>query len=106
MHHDRQLITHRFESLLVDRTGRVWVAWIDKRDLGVAQAAKREYAGAAVYYAYSDDRGAKVGRAIIKLADNSCECCRIALTLDSKGRAVAMWRHVFPGSERDTHSPC
>lgn len=100
VHRDRQLITHRFESLLVDRAGRIWVTWIDKRDLGAAQAAKREYAGAAVYYAYSDDRGAS-WRGDYKLADNSCECCRIALTLDSKGRAVAMWRHVFPGSERD-----
>jgi hypothetical protein len=100
VHHDRQLITHRFESLLVDQSGRVWVTWIDKRDLGAAQAAKREYAGAAVYYAYSDDRGA-TWRGDYKLADNSCECCRIALTLDSKRRAVAMWRHVFPGSERD-----
>ncbi|HEY5755498.1 MAG TPA: sialidase family protein [Steroidobacter sp.] len=100
VHHDRQLITHRFESLLVDQTGRVWVTWIDKRDLSVAQAAKREYAGASVYYAYSDDRGAS-WKGDYKLADNTCECCRIALTLDSKGRAVAMWRHVFPGSERD-----
>lgn len=100
IHHDRQLITHRFESLLVDRTGRVWVTWIDKRDLGLAQAAKRDYAGAAVYYAYSDDRGA-TWKGDYKLADNSCECCRIAMTLDSKNRAVAMWRHVFAGSERD-----
>jgi len=100
VHRDRQLITHRFESLLVDKTGRIWVTWIDKRDLEAAQADKREYAGAAVYYAYSDDRGASwLGD--YKLADNSCECCRIAVTLDSQGRAVAMWRHVFPGSERD-----
>jgi hypothetical protein len=100
VHMDRQLITHRFESMLVDGAGRVWVAWIDKRDLGAAQAAKREYAGAAVYYAYSDDRGAS-WRGDFKLADNSCECCRIALALDAKGRAVAMWRHVFPPNERD-----
>lgn len=100
VHRDRQLITHRFESMLVDGTGRIWVAWIDKRDLTLAQAAKRDYAGAAVYYAYSDDRGAS-WRGDYKLADNSCECCRIGLTLDEKGRAVAMWRHVFPPNERD-----
>lgn len=100
VHRDRQVITHRFESMLVDQAGRIWVAWIDKRDLGIAQAAKRDYAGAAVYYAYSEDRGA-TWRGDYKLADNSCECCRIALALDAKGRAVAMWRHVFPPNERD-----
>jgi hypothetical protein len=35
VHRDRQLITHRFESMIVDRTGRVWIAWIDKRELRV-----------------------------------------------------------------------
>lgn len=100
VHRDRQLITHRFESMLVDGAGRVWVAWIDKRDLGGARAARRDYAGAAVYYAYSDDRGA-TWQGDYKLADHSCECCRIALALDAKGRATAMWRHVFPPNERD-----
>jgi hypothetical protein len=100
VHRDRQVITHRFESMIVDRTGRVWVAWIDKRDLSIAQAAKRDYSGAAIYYAYSDDRGT-TWRGDFKLADHSCECCRIALALDAQGRAVAMWRHVFPPNERD-----
>jgi hypothetical protein len=100
VHRDRQLITHRFESMLVDATGRIWVAWIDKRDLGAAQAANRDYAGAAIYYAYSDDHGS-TWRGDFKLADHSCECCRIALSMDAKGRAVAMWRHVFPPNERD-----
>lgn len=100
VHRDRQVITHRFESMLVDPTGRLWMAWIDKRDLGAAQAAKREYTGAAIYYAYSDDRGAS-WRGDFKLADHSCECCRIALAVDEKGRAVALWRHVFAPNERD-----
>lgn len=100
VHRDRQVITHRFESMIVDRAGRVWIAWIDKRDLALAQAAKREYSGATIYYAYSDDRGA-TWRGDFKLADHTCECCRIALTLDARGRAVALWRHVFPPNERD-----
>ncbi|MGH8186149.1 MAG: sialidase family protein, partial [Steroidobacteraceae bacterium] len=100
VHRDRQLLSHRFESLLVDSSGRIWVAWVDKRDLQAAQNTKREYAGAAIYYAYSDDRGAS-WQGDFKLADNSCECCRIALTVDTKGRVAALWRHVFPPNERD-----
>jgi hypothetical protein len=100
VHRDRQLITHRFESMLVDGAGRIWIAWIDKRDLQQAQADQREYAGAAIYYAYSEDRGAS-WRGDFKLADHTCECCRIALSTDNAGRAVALWRHVFPPNERD-----
>ena len=37
VHRDRQLITHRFESLLVDAKGRLWVTWVDKRDLKAAE---------------------------------------------------------------------
>ncbi|UUZ54529.1 hypothetical protein LP419_40515 [Massilia sp. H-1] len=34
---DRALTGHRFDSLIVDRAGRVFVAWIDKRDLDAAR---------------------------------------------------------------------
>ena len=100
VHRDRQLITHRFESLLVDPKGRLWVAWVDKRDLQVAEQAGREYRGAAIYYSRSDDRGT-TWSGDTKLADSSCECCRIALASDSQGRVAAMWRHVFEPNERD-----
>lgn len=100
VHRDRQRIAHRFESLIVDGEGRVWVAWIDKRDLHAAEATGASYTGAAIYYAYSEDRGA-TWQGDFKLADHSCECCRIALALDEQGRATAMWRHVFAPNERD-----
>jgi hypothetical protein len=97
VHANRDLITHRFESLIVDREGRLYVAWIDKRDL---HAATQKYAGAALYYAVSDDAGATF-RGDYKIADHSCECCRIALALDLQGRPVALWRHVFEPNARD-----
>ena len=100
VHHDRQLITHRFESLIVDPKGRLWVTWVDKRDLEVAEEAGRPYRGAAIYYAHSADRGATWSNDT-KLADSSCECCRIALAVNPQGRVAAMWRHVFEPNERD-----
>jgi hypothetical protein len=66
----------------------------------VAQKAGRSYRGAAIYYAYSDDKGA-TWSTDTKLADSSCECCRIALAVNPQGRVAAMWRHVFEPNERD-----
>lgn len=100
VHANRDLITHRFESLIVDHEGCIYVAWIDKRDLEAAAAHKRKYAGAALYYAVSEDGGVSFG-GDYKIADHFCECCRIALALNPQGHPVAMWRHVFEPNVRD-----
>jgi len=100
VHANRDEITHRFDSLLVDRSGRIFVAWIDKRDGEVAKARKETYAGAAIYYAVSAD-GGRSFQGDYKIADHSCECCRIGLTLNPDGVPMAMWRHVFEPDIRD-----
>lgn len=100
VHHDRAETTHRFDSIVVNREGQVFVAWIDKRDLLAATEAKTPYRGAAVYFAVSDDRGATF-RGDFKLADNTCECCRVALLARTDGTVCAMWRHVFEPNARD-----
>ena len=100
VHHDRQPITHRFDSIAVDSAGRIFVTWIDKRDLLRAQAAKQPYDGAAVYYTVSADRGATFAPER-KVIDQTCECCRIALAPDADGQMLALWRNVFAGQIRD-----
>ncbi len=100
VHQDRAEITHRFDALNLAPDGKMTVAWVDKRDLVAAKAAGKPYDGAAIYYAVSNNQG-KSFEPEKKLADSSCECCRIALTNKPDGTVVAMWRHVFAGSERD-----
>ncbi len=100
VHQDRAEITHRFDAINVAPDGKITVTWIDKRDLEAAKKAKQPYTGAAIYYAVSTDHGATFQKEQ-KLADSSCECCRIALTTKPDGTAVAFWRHVFEGSQRD-----
>lgn len=100
VHANRDVITHRFESMIVDASGRIYIAWIDKRDVEAAAARKQKYAGAALYYAVSSDSGASF-KGDYKIAGHSCECCRIGLALDAGGKPVALWRHVFDSSIRD-----
>lgn len=91
---------HRFDSLVVDPRGRIFVAWIDKRDLNLARARQQPYRGAAIYYAVSSDGGRSFGPDI-RLADHCCECCRIALAVGPDGTVSAMWRHIFAPNVRD-----
>jgi hypothetical protein len=100
VHRDRAVITHRFETPVVAADGKVYLAWIDKRDLEAAKIAKRPYRGAAIYSAVSND-GGRSFQPETKVADHSCECCRIAAAIDTDGAPVFLWRHVFEPNERD-----
>lgn len=92
---DRRPITHRFNAMLADKDG-VTLAWIDKRD-GVDRA---DYRGAAIYTARSTDGGQHFATNR-KLADHSCECCRLGMAVDQDGMPVVFWRHVFGRNVRD-----
>ncbi|RJG00325.1 exo-alpha-sialidase [Noviherbaspirillum sedimenti] len=100
VHANRDVITHAFGSMIVDRTGRIYVAWIDGRDREKAKARQQAYSGSAIYYAVSSDAGATF-QGDYKVADNTCECCRISLSLTPTGKPVAFWRHIFSPNIRD-----
>lgn len=95
-------VSHRFDSLLVSDSGRVYLVWLDKRDKRAVERDSdgRDYKGAALYYAVSRDRGAhfSVNR---KLADYSCECCRIAVAQSDDDGLALFWRHIFDANTRD-----
>ncbi len=93
---DRAPIGHRFDALIVDGKGRVHLVWLDKRD---RERAGKAYAGIALYHAVSDD-GATFGPNR-KLADHTCECCRIAIALAADGTPVVAWRQVYGKNVRD-----
>lgn len=92
---DRAPITHRFNTMLADQKG-VTLAWIDKRDGN----GNPDYVGAAIYSARSRDGGRSFA-ANTKLADHSCECCRLGIAADRDGTPVVFWRHVFGRNVRD-----
>lgn len=93
-------VTHSFESILVDQTGKIFIAWIDGRDAGARKARKEAYAGSAVYYTVSTNQGTSFSNDF-KLADHACECCRISVALHPKRGPMAFWRHVFEPNIRD-----
>ena len=99
VHQDRQEITHRFESVAFDAQGVLHTLWVDKRDQPPKGSAQK-YAGAAIYRNESQDGGQTFGPDT-KVADHSCECCRIGLARNPQGQLQATWRHVFENSTRD-----
>lgn len=97
---DPASFSHRFDALTATADGRVALAWIDKRGMAAAEKKSEKYTGAAIYTAESRD-GGKTFEPNRKLADHSCECCRLAIARDPDSTPVVMWRQVFGKNTRD-----
>ena len=93
-------ITHRFDAMGINGRGQIYIAWLDKRDAAAANKRGEKYSGIAVYYAVSDDEG-KSFRPNIKVADHTCECCRVAMAIDTDDYPVIAWRHIYDTNIRD-----
>ncbi|MDP8567363.1 sialidase family protein [Methylophilus aquaticus] len=100
VHQDKQESMHRHDELQIAADGTLTLFWVDMRDALAARAVGKPYDGAAIYYVVSTDMG-KHFLAAQKLADNSCDCCRIATASKPDGTVAVLWRHVFAGGERD-----
>ncbi len=96
----KETSSHRFDALGVNKRGDIYISWLDKRDSQKAIRAGKKYNGAAAYYAVSTDQGNSFSKNR-KIADNSCECCRMALDFDVKGFPVIAWRNIYGENIRD-----
>jgi hypothetical protein len=97
---NHDIIGHRFDALAAGADGKVYLAWLDKRDEAAARKQNEAYAGSALYYAASANHGAGFGTNI-KIADHSCECCRLAMAVGDDGIPALLWRHIYDGNIRD-----
>lgn len=92
--------SQRFQAVAIDPEGKLFAAWLDKRNAASATAAGKPYSGAALAYAWSNDDG--VTFADTKIAvDDTCECCRISIAFAGPGRPAVLFRNIFAGSVRD-----
>ena len=97
---DQETFGHRFEAMALAPDGRLYVAWLDKRDRDDARKSGAEYNGAALYYTWSEDGGQSF-LPDRKIVDHSCECCRVAMAIDRDGLPVILWRHIYNDNIRD-----
>ncbi len=78
---------HAFQSIAVDKRGRIYVAWIDERN------KRKEDRGGEIWLAVSTDRGKSFSRDRRILTD-VCECCRTNLQIDAAGNLYLTYRTV------------
>ncbi|MBS1808333.1 MAG: exo-alpha-sialidase [Acidobacteria bacterium] len=78
---------HAFQSLAVDKQGRIYIAWIDERN------KQKEDRGAEIWLTISTDRG-KTFSADRRILTDVCECCRTNLQTDASGNLYLSYRTV------------
>lgn len=84
---EREPTGHAFQSVTVDRNGRIYIAWIDERN------KKEGDRGAEVWMSVSEDEG-RTFSGDRKVVSDVCECCRTNIQIDSAGRLFLAYRTV------------
>jgi hypothetical protein len=78
---------HAFQSVAIDKQGRIYVAWIDERN---KRAGDR---GAEIWMSASNDGGKRFSRDR-KILSDVCECCRTNIQIDGAGHLFLAYRTV------------
>jgi len=87
--------SQRLPVLIRESSGRIIMAWQDKRLSG-----PQHRPGASIAYALSDDGGHTFTPSAIA-EESSCECCHIGAASGAGQPATLAFRAIFPGSVRD-----
>lgn len=97
---------HGMQSLAVGEGGRVYVAWLDERDVerkeadpSAAPSHMHTESNRSVYFASSAD-GGRTFSPNRRVAAEACPCCKTSLAVGDDGRIYLAWRQVLPGNYR------
>jgi hypothetical protein len=101
---DRTPAVHGMHSLAVSSDNRIYVAWLDERNINRPQPS--EQAGGhhmesnrEVFMTVSTD-GGRTFAPNLRVASDACPCCKTALAVAPEGRLYLSWRQVLPGDYR------
>ncbi len=94
--------SHGMHSLAVDAKGRVYLSWLDERNIKISEHAGGGHhaePNSEVFFSVSEDGGSTFAPNK-RLASEVCPCCKTALLLSEDGRIYVSWRQVLPGDLR------
>ena len=92
--------SERFPSVLMRPDGNIFITWIDKRLVAASNKGGQKKLGGSIAYSNSLDSVRTFQTERIANED-SCECCRIGVSLNQKNQPVIIYRAIFPGGIRD-----
>ncbi|HEX8737797.1 MAG TPA: sialidase family protein [Pyrinomonadaceae bacterium] len=119
--------SHGMHSLATDKNGKIYVAWLDERNIKIPSHAENESESSSefqfvkahytptpeveqaqkeesepnseIFFAVSKD-GAKTFSPNKKISSEVCPCCKTSLLAAADGKIYASWRQVLAGDFR------
>ncbi len=94
-------------SIALSKSGQLFAMWLDHRETvrppgagemkmdGMSHDPTAKAQLSKLYFAASDDKTARV------ITGGVCYCCKTSLVASTDGAVYGVWRHVYPGSQRD-----
>lgn len=104
---DAKPAVHGMHSLAIGKDGRVYVAWLDERNIIPMKDMKMDpktsghhmESNREVFFASSTD-GGRTFTTNQQIASEVCPCCKTALASGQEGSVYLSWRQVLPGDFR------
>jgi hypothetical protein len=104
---DKKAVSHGMQSLAVGPDDRIYVAWLDDRNVAPtdpmpAHAAGQHYMSEPnreVFFTVSDN-GGRSFQTNKRIATDACPCCSTAISVSPDNRVYVSWRQVLPGDFR------
>jgi hypothetical protein len=97
---------HGMHSLAIANDGRIYVAWLDERNVKPEKAPETKPASGhhkesnrELFVAFSSD-GGRTFSANQSIAKEVCPCCKTALAIGPDNRIYVGWRQVLPNDFR------
>lgn len=93
---------HGMHSLAIGNNGRIYVAWLDERNITKAPSTEIKSdmeLNRDLFVSWSID-GGKSFSPNQRVATEVCPCCKTAMAIASDGRVYLSWRQVLPGDFR------
>lgn len=104
VHDDQRAAAHGMHSLTVAQDGRIYVAWLDERNISLPQPSAQAgghhmESNREVFMTVSTDGGRSFAPNV-RVASDACPCCKTALAVGPEGNLYVSWRQVLPGDFR------
>jgi hypothetical protein len=104
VHDDKNPAPHGMHSLAVTKDGRIYVAWLDERNINRPQPSDKAgghhmESNREVFMTVSTTGGRSFAPNV-RVASDACPCCKTALAVGPEGNLYVSWRQVLPGDFR------
>lgn len=101
INNDNLLAGHSFNEMLVTEEGDISIVWLDGRLAHKLRSQGKKTNGSALFLAQANFRNNETTFTNQQLANNTCVCCRIAMTYNQQGELAILWRHIYGDNIRE-----